>query len=74
MSGAQEDSEAARADRLRRAVASVTGFELRAHDDVTYQIARMSELTGSALPFDDDMTLHGVELWINDVPKGKHWQ
>jgi hypothetical protein len=34
----------------------------------------MSELTGSALPSEDDMTLHEVELWVNDVPKGKHWQ
>ena len=73
MSGSEEDNEAARADQLRRAVASVTGFALRSQDDGTYQIVWMSALTGEALPYEDDMTLDDVERWVNEnVPKEEH--
>ncbi len=70
VSGKDEEGETARADRLRRAVASVTGFELRRHDDGAYQIVWMSELTGEALPYEDDMTLDEVERWVNENVSG----
>ncbi len=66
MSGSPEDDEAARADQLRRAVASVTGFELRRHDSGTYQIVWMSKLTGKALPYEDHITLDDVQRWVNE--------
>ncbi len=66
MIGDDEESEAARADRLRHAVASVTGFELRRQHDGTYQIVWMSELTGEGLPYEDDMTLDDVECWVSE--------
>jgi hypothetical protein len=75
VSGSEEDNEAARADQLRRAVASVTGFELQRHDDGTFQIVWMSELTGEALTYEDEMTIEDVERWVNEnVPKEEHEQ
>jgi hypothetical protein len=33
----------------------------------------MSELTGEALPYEDDMTLDDVERWVDEnVPKDQH--
>ncbi len=61
-----DESEGARADRLRRAVASVTGFELRTLDDGKYEIVFVSTLTGDALPYEDDMTLDDVEHWVEE--------
>ncbi len=61
-----DESEVQRADRLRRAVASVTGFELRWQDNGTYQIVWMSELTGAVLPFEDALTLDDVEWWVDE--------
>jgi hypothetical protein len=62
-----------RADRLRRAVASATGFELRRQADGTYQIVWMSELTGEALPYEDNMTLDDAERWAQEnVSEDKH--
>jgi hypothetical protein len=58
--------ETAREKRLRRAVASVTGFDLRKQDDGTYQIVWMSELTGAALPFEGGLTIDDVERWVNE--------
>ena len=73
MSGNDERSETARAERLRCAVASVTGFELRRQDDGTYQIVWMSGLTAEALPYEDDMTLDDVERWVREnVSKDQH--
>ncbi len=66
MSGNDEQSETAHAERLRCAVASVTGFELRRQDDGTYQIVWISELTGEALPFEDGLTLDDVEWWVDE--------
>jgi hypothetical protein len=58
---------------LRRAVATVERFELRRQDNGTYQIVWMSELTGEALPYEDDMTLDDVERWVDEnVPKDRH--
>ncbi len=48
----------------------MTGFELRRHDDGAYQIVWMSELTGEALPCEDDMTLDDVERWVNENVSG----
>jgi hypothetical protein len=73
VSGIDEEIEAAHADQLRRAVASVTGFELRRQDNGTYQIVWMSELTGEALPCEDEMTLDDVERWVDEnVGKDEH--
>ncbi len=66
MSGNDEESDAAREERLRCAVASVTGFELRRQDNGTYQIVWMSELTGAALPLEDGLTLDDVEWWVDE--------
>ena len=66
VSGKDEKNDAARADELRRAVAGVTGFELRRQVDGTYQIVWMSALTGDALPYEDDMTLDDVESWVRE--------
>ena len=65
MSGNDEVDETAREERLRCAVASVTGFDLRRHDG-TYQIVWMSELTGAALPFEDGLTIDDVERWVDE--------
>jgi len=73
VSGSDEESAAAHAAQLRRAVASVTGFELRRQDDGKYQVVFISELTGGALSFEDDMTLDKVECWVRDnVSKDQH--
>ena len=66
MSGSEEDNEAARADQLRRAMATIERFELRRQDNGTYQIVLISDLTGAALPYEDDMTLDDVERWVKE--------
>jgi hypothetical protein len=73
VSGNDEVDETAREARLRRAVASVTGFELRKQDHGTYQIVWMSELTGAALPFEGGLTLDDVQWWVDEnVPNAQH--
>ena len=67
-----EVEETAREERLRCAVASVTGFDLRRQRDGTYQIVWMSELTGAALPFEDGMTLDDVERWVDENAEKQH--
>ena len=52
-------------ERLRCAVASVTGFDLRRQHDGAYQIVWMSELTGAALPFGGGLTIDDVERWVD---------
>ena len=66
MSENDEVEETAREERLRCAVASVTGFDLRRQHDGTYQIVWMSELTGAALPFEDGLTIDDVERWVDE--------
>jgi hypothetical protein len=66
VSGNDEESEATREERLRRAVASVAGFDLRKQDDGKCQIVFVSTLTGEALPIEDDLTLDDVEWWVDE--------
>ncbi len=68
-----QENQTARENRLRRAIASVAGFELRMGADGKYQIVFISTLTGNALPYEDGLTLDDVELWINEnVEKDEH--
>ena len=53
-------------------VASVIGFGLRRQHDGTYQIVWMSELTSTALPFEDGMTLDDVERWVDENAEKEH--
>ena len=66
VSGNDEVDETAREERLRCAVASVTGFDLRRQHDGTYQIVWMSELTGAALAFGGGLTIDDVERWVDE--------
>jgi hypothetical protein len=73
VSGSDEESEATREKRLRRAVASVAGFELRKQDDGKRQIVFISSLTGAALPVEDGLTLDDVQWWVDEnVPMDEH--
>ena len=72
MSGNDEVDETAREELLRCAVASVIGFGLRRQHDGTYQIVWMSELTSTALPFEDGMTLDDVERWVDENAEKEH--
>ena len=67
MSGNDEVDETAREERLRCAVASMTGFDLRKQHDGTYQIAWMSGLTSAALPFEGGLTIDDVERWVDEI-------
>jgi hypothetical protein len=66
VSGNDEVGETTREERLRRAVASVTGFELRKQDDGKCQIVFISSLTGAALPVEDGLTLDDVQWWVDE--------
>jgi hypothetical protein len=44
------DDETARAVRLRRAVAGITGFDLRVQNNGRFQLVWMSQLTGDQNP------------------------
>jgi hypothetical protein len=66
VSGNDKVDETALEERLRCAVASVTGFDLRRQHGGTYQIVWMSELTGAALPFEDGLTIDDVERWVDE--------
>jgi hypothetical protein len=37
-----------------------------------YEIVFVSTLTGTALPYEDDLTLDDVELWINENVETEH--
>jgi hypothetical protein len=66
VSGNDEVDETAREERLRCAVASVTGFNLRRQHDGTYQIVWISELSGAALPFEGGLTIDDGERWVDE--------
>ena len=66
MSGNDEVGKTAREEWLRCAVASVTGFDLQRQHDGTYQIVWMSELTGTALPFEGGLMIDDVERWVDE--------
>jgi hypothetical protein len=61
-----KSDQTARENRLRRAIGGVAGFELRNGADGKYQIVFISAVTGNALPYENDLTLDDVELWISD--------
>ena len=74
LSGNDEVDETVREERLRCAVASVTGVDLRRQHDGTYQIVWMSELTGADLSFESGLTIDDVERWINENVETDHQQ
>lgn len=66
------ESDTPREHRLRRAIGGVAGFGLRKQANGNYEIVFVSTLTGNALPYEDDLTLDDVELWINENVETEH--